>query len=128
MSIVEYLEKMKNVQINILDFINDDTFDDKFDQLVSLLSDQNEPNKQEFKLILHIILSIANNHHRNSTFFSRISKILLFLKDKISQNFSNLEIFNFFKSNKRILLFLLENEVIKNDSNIFNYCIYSSSS
>ena len=40
------------------------------------------------------------------------------MKDKIANNFSNFEIFNIFKGNKRVLLFLHDEKIIKIDENI----------
>ena len=59
-----------------------------FNKLISLLLNW---------LIITIILKISNNHNRSSDLFEKIEKILLFLKQEITQTFSNLDIFNIFK-------------------------------
>ena len=48
------------------------------------------------------------------------------MKDKIANNFSNFEIFNIFKGNKRVLLFLHDEKIIKIDENISKRFIISS--
>ena len=55
---------------------------------------------------LHLILKISNNYHCKRAFFNKIERIFLYYKDQITTNLTNFEIFNIFKSNKRILLFL----------------------
>ena len=47
-----------------------------------------------------------------------MEKILDFFKTKMRENFSNSEIFNIFKRNKRIVLFLFEDEIITIDEHI----------
>ena len=74
-----------------------------------------------FKEIIHLIRTIANNHHRNHNFFTRMSNILIFLKEKINQTFSNTQILDYFSGNRMILLILIENEIIKIDQSIFQW-------
>ena len=75
----------------------------------------------EIQELLYLIAKIANNHHRNSNFFSKIEFILLHFEKDIKENFLNSEIFNIFKFNKRILLFLLERDFLKIDQFIVEY-------
>ena len=74
--------------------------------------------KSDLIEILRLITKVANNHTRTPNFSSKIQEILLFLKDKIISNFSNSEIFQIFKSNKRILLFLFEEKILIPDQSI----------
>ena len=67
---------------------------------------------------MHLISKIENNYHRFPYFFSKIERILLFFKESVKKYFSNSEIFNIFKSNKRILLFLIEQRIIVIDEYI----------
>ena len=83
-------------------------------------------DEKGFKEILYLISKIAKNHHQNAGFFSKIEKFLLYFEDKIKQTFSNSEIFNFFKSNKKILLFLFEKKIITIDESIINYMFEKS--
>ena len=68
--------------------------------------------------LLHLISKIGNNYHSFANFFSKIERILLFFKEDIPKYFSNSEIFNIFKSNKKILLFLIEQQIIVIDEYI----------
>ncbi|KAK8857658.1 hypothetical protein M9Y10_016064 [Tritrichomonas musculus] len=119
MDFQSYIDKKIEVQNSILLFI-DDKKDIKanFQNLTNFL---NNPklleDQQELKEILYLISKITKNHHRDEDFFNKIEKILLLIKDPIQKIFSNIDIFQIFKNNKRILLFLLkENMLIMNES------------
>ena len=58
-------------------------------------------NKQELEFILNLILQISDDNHHGPLFLG-----------KIEQNLSNSELFYFFSSNKKILLFLIQKEII----------------
>ena len=98
--ILNFLEEEANSDINFL------ILEDKLNNLI--ISD----NHYYLLSLLHLISKIANNHHRFPLFFSKIERILLIFKEDIKKYFSNSEIFNAFKSNKRILLFLIEQQII----------------
>ena len=51
---------------------------------------------------------------------NKIEKILIFMKDTIKQTFLNHEIFEIFKTQKRILLFLIEEKIIEINEEIAN--------
>ena len=62
-----------------------------------------------------MIVIIYNDHHRIENFFNKIEQIINKYKDTIRQMYSNSQILNIFKSNKRILLYLIGNKILKND-------------
>lgn len=94
---------MRNIQINILDYISDESDnDEKFENIMKLL-DKIHENKYELKSLLFLIVNISNNQYRTANFFSKIERILIVFKDYLKMYFSNSEIFHIFKSNKRIL-------------------------
>ena len=66
----------------------------------------------QIKSLMHLILHISNDHHREEGFFDKIEQILKLFKEDLLKYFSNSELFNIFKSNKRILLFLIEEQII----------------
>lgn len=119
MEIKSYLEKRKEIQSSIHDFIvsNECDTEEKYQNLIQIFNDQGilNNNNKEIKTILRIIAKIANNHYRAPNFFARIEKIMLFFKDTIKHTFSNSEIIDIFKSNKRILLFFIEGNMISYD-------------
>ena len=65
-----------------------------------------------------MITRIANYHYRSSNFYDKIIKIILIFKDAIKNMFSNTEIFQIFQSNKRLLLFLFEENLLKLNNSI----------
>lgn len=121
MSIEEYFNQKKEFYNNILKYIEDgsDSNDTNYQNLIQNIDNHGfSENKGELKEILRILSIISKNHHRYTGFFSKIEKILIYLKDKIKQNFSDIEIFNFFENNKLIILILLQNNIITIDKTL----------
>ena len=115
-----YLDKMKTIQSSILCFIDQENSEENLQNLFDLLCEYNiHDNIYEFKSFIHLIIKIANNHHRNFDFFEKIDKLILLIKDDIMKYFDNYAIFHLFKSNKRILLLLFEEQTIFVDNIIF---------
>ena len=123
LTVQNYFDKMKIVQTVLLSFIeNDDNVEESYQNLINIF--KNQKIARDYNLLkstLYILKYIINNHHRNADFIPKISKILLYFKDEIEQTFSNYEIFNIFKNNKLILLFLLEEKIIVPDKSISFY-------
>lgn len=122
MDVNEYLKKMKEIQQNILDFIDqNDDIETNFQNLNYIFDEQKiGSNKHDLKLILHFILKISNNQHRTACFFNKIERILKFFKNEITTYYTNFEIFNIFKGNKRIILFLIKEKIIYMNKSIAN--------
>ncbi|KAK8841725.1 hypothetical protein M9Y10_026670 [Tritrichomonas musculus] len=86
-------------------------------------------NVAELKSLFSLLAIIANNHKRNQLFLSKIKEIIIFFKDQIKQMISIYNIFDAFKQNKDIILYILECEIITaadfinviNDSNSIEY-------
>ena len=110
MSIENYVEQMKNIQNCLLEYLdNEDNVEEHFQNLQIIFEEQKiKENKHRIKSLLHLILKIGNNYHRNSTFFQKIEQILLIFIDAIPKYFTSIELFQIFKSNKRILLFFIK--------------------
>ena len=111
---IESISLMQKIQENLLNYLENETnTEENFQILKSIFEDSKiYDDKHEFQLLLHLIVKIANNHYRGPDFHSKIEKILQIFKDCLKKNYSNTEIFNIFKSNKRILLFLIEEQII----------------
>lgn len=118
--IPNYLERMRLIHKNFLDFINTENDNEEtFGNFINIITNYKiQENRYDLKEILRLTLNIANYHFRSPNFISKIERILLFFKEKIKQTFSNFEIFQIFKDNKRILLFLFEQNIIKPDKSI----------
>lgn len=64
-------------------------------------------DKHELRLFLRLINEISNNHQRASNLINKIEKILDQIQKDIKKYFTNSQIFELFKENLRILLFLV---------------------
>ncbi|KAK8897974.1 hypothetical protein M9Y10_000218 [Tritrichomonas musculus] len=115
-----YLESMKMIHESLLLFLEDETNDiKKFKDFTIIINDQKICDDQHrLRSFLHLLLKIGDNHNRNNYFFNKIEQILTLLKDHMKKYFSNFDIFTIFRSNKRILLFLIEEKIIVMDKHI----------
>lgn len=120
MNILEYIDQMKSMQQNLLDFLdNEKDTEEYFQNIAQMLADkQITSNRHKLKAFLHMLTQISNNHHRHIDFFEKIDKILFTIKDDISKIYSNSEIFDIFESNKRLLLFFVEEKLLNIDTSI----------
>ena len=120
MDVEENIEKMKELQTIILDLLDCDDIERIDDELkhISSLCLQFQQDRHKLKSILYLIDKIAKNHHRCFNFNDKIFQVLLLFKTQIKQTFSNDEIFEIFKSNNRILLFLIEEGLFQIDESI----------
>ena len=114
MEVQKIFEEMKNIQEILLDFLdNEDEVDEKFNNFKQIIDNLKICEQQhKFRVLLRMIAKISKNHHRYPNLISKIEQILTFYKDDITKKFTNFDIFNIFKSNKRILLFLLNEKMI----------------
>ena len=121
----EYLNKIKEIQKSLLDFLeSENDVEENFQNLIFHLVEHDiRSSRQEMKIFLYLISKIVKNHNRESNFFEKIKKTLQYLKDDIKSNLSNYEIFKIFKSNKIILLFCIQNEILNFNHSIYLYII-----
>ena len=99
MEILETINGMKKSQEYLLDLIdNDENIEENSENLLSFIKN-NKINEDKFDLknFLYLLSNIINNHQRSLNFFQKIESILLFLKDEIKANFSNIDIFHIFR-------------------------------
>ena len=119
MDIRLFIEKMKLLEEQFLNFIENECEETEF--ITEIEKSNIKSNPYELEEILHMISKIANHHFRNQLFLQKIYQVLLFLKEDIQKNFSNFEIFQLFKNNKPILLFLLKQQIIIPDEKIAHF-------
>ena len=116
MNLDEYLEKMKKIQEKLLVYLESN---EKNETLHNILEDTRfHEDRYELISLLHFVLRISNNHHRDDIFDSKIEEILRFFKEDIKTKIPNSELFHIFKSNKKILLFLHQEGLFKFDNQI----------
>ena len=116
MTVKESLDKFKKIQAAILEYLEkDNDAEENFQNLSKSieLPKENTENLYDITLLLHLLASIAENHFLEHNFYPKIEKILLLLKDEITKNCTDSDIFNIFKDNKRVLLFLFDEQMIK---------------
>ena len=113
----KYVISKKEVYTAVLEYLeSSECIDEYLDNLIKIIDAQKfEKNQEEYEHFLYMIEHISNNHHRDEIFINKIFQILQYYKQQIKQTLSNVQIFNIFQNNKKILLFLIENEIIKVD-------------
>lgn len=120
MKIQEYVEQKKTLQDNIISFIEDDeNTEENFQNLQEYFDNYKIREKKfEIKSLFYLISKISNNYHRSPNFFPKIERILMSFRDETKKFFTNFGIFQIFKNNKRILLFLIEEKMMVIDQQI----------
>ena len=131
MNAQEYIKQKKEFYHNLMEYFDDEENDDL--HLIGFYIIENfeelkqQQNKDELKILLHLILKIANNHQPTPSFHKKIDQIIIYFADQIKQTFLNSELFDLFKENKRILLHLFQNQIIKVDKYIFDFIYHIDS-
>ncbi|KAK8835263.1 hypothetical protein M9Y10_027873 [Tritrichomonas musculus] len=114
MSIEEIRDRMKKIQSALLEFLEDESnAEENYEIFLRVINEYHmAEDKYKIKSILQLINEIGSNHQRVPNFISKIERILENFKKDIQKFFSNSEIFELFKYNKRILLFLIEEKIV----------------
>lgn len=114
MNFHEYFGKYKEIQDKFLKFIeSQENSDENFNNLIKIVNNSKiQEDKHDFKLFLRLISNVSTNHHRDSDFFNKISKLLIHFKAEIQKFYSNLELYLIFKENKRDILILLDEKML----------------
>ena len=88
-NIKEFLEVMKKIQKNLLDFLEHGNNDeDQYHNLIQIFDDiKIHDNQFKIKPLLYLILKISNNHHRSDSFMAKIEQILLYFQVLIQLNY-----------------------------------------
>ena len=122
MNYKEYIEQMKNLQINLGKFLEEfDNVEENYIKLKKIILDNKIPeNRIKFKTFLFLLRSIAKNHNRRNNLIEKVERIINEYKTNIKHTLSNSELFEIFKNQKLILLFLLEEKIITIDQPILD--------
>lgn len=70
------------------------------------------------KNYLQLLVDVLDNHYRAEKLIEKVKQILQTFENSIKQTFSNSKTFNIIKSNKIIVLYLIEEKVLRIDENI----------
>lgn len=124
MSIQINIENKKIIQNKILEYIddaNDDNDDESFDKLKQIF-DEHKISEivEEFEEFLRLIANISCNYQRNPEFYNKIEAIILLFKKDIKDHLSNIVIYKIFEKNQRIILFLINENIIVLDYSIIS--------
>lgn len=122
MSLQQYIDEKKDIYTCFLNFLDNSSDDDENEFRVieeKINNDKYAEDPDEICQILYIIQSIASHHHNGNNFIEKIKKIILYLKDRIKKDLSDIKIFYMFMNNKAIIKFLLESEIISFSKELF---------
>ena len=122
-NVEKFLEEYKSIYDKYLNFIeNEENIEENYMILTQIIEDAKIKDFQhKLRLFLRMVISIANNHQHCPNFYAKIDKTLKYFKDDIKKYFLNSEIFSIFKSNKRILLFLIKEKIFSVDKFLIKY-------
>ena len=128
MDLRNYFTEMKNIQENILEYFNnEEKTEEDFINLEFLKQQKLGNHKDLLKETLLMLSSIVNNHHHTKNFYEKIFAILKALKKPINVYLTSYDLFWIFKNNKRLVLFLLDEKLLKPSdpiTNILSNCKY----
>ena len=120
--IQKYINEKKELYTTLMEFLEqEDDSDQSFKNLINLIHQQKlEESREKLEEFLILITNVANNHHREKSLFKKLFQIIQQYESQIKQTYSNFEIYNIFESNKMIVLFLFEREIITIDAIIYD--------
>lgn len=113
-----FLNKICLIEKNILEYIENNNDDENFEHLTDIMiKEKINENKDNFKLILHLISNLSRYHLRTTNFYSKIYKILSTYSSNL-QTITNFEKYIIFQNDPIILLYLFENNLLIPDKTI----------
>lgn len=117
MDIQQYLIDKKLIHQRLLNYLDsEDDIEEDFQNLITFFITQKiHEQRDELKEFFLLLVSVSNYYFRKKNFFDKIDRILSYFQDELKKVFSNSELFEIFQSNKRLLLFLTENNIFKFD-------------
>lgn len=118
--IYQYLDKIKNFQEILIQYLEKEGVSEEDFQKLNSYIDENKikQDRYDLKQILHLLMHVSNNHRRNADFFNKIERVISIFKDNIAEFYTTEDLFNVFKNNKRMLLFLYKEEIIPPESSM----------
>lgn len=116
MEVQKYVDQKKKSYNLIFSFLINENSTNSNILFQNFVESQNySKDKEEFLMFLRFLSKIAKNHCRFPAFNSKIERLLKYYSDQMKQTFTNSEIFQIFKQNKLILLFLFKQNIISAD-------------
>ena len=112
----DYINKAKEIHRCILNFIETDSES----ELKTLNNNLNKQDTVQALDILNLISRIESNHYKDQDFYDRIEKIIQIIIQDQQNPLSNLEIFQVYETNIRLLYHLFQKKIIIPDDSIMN--------
>ena len=108
MNIEKYFEKMSNIQKTIEEFIvAKDNLEENYEKIKKIFSKEEIfKDRNQVKALLYLLKSICKSHNRQNDMIHKIEQIINQNKSMIKDKLTNSELFDIFKNEKLILLFL----------------------
>lgn len=119
----EYVGYMKEIQENLLKFIQNEDEGSNYNLLIENITNILEDKHKKIE-ILSLISEISNHHHRSNLFFDKMYQLIQSLKVQnflqdldldLDSDLDSYRLFNIFKENKMILLILIKQNILKID-------------
>lgn len=122
---IEEFDQRKEIYTHIINIVDEySDFDSNFISFKEYLEKQKiQEDVCKLKFTLTLITKIADNHHRYTDFFKRMEQVILFFSDTIREKLTSSEVFSIFKGNKKLILFLLRENLLTIDESMYNYYI-----
>ena len=93
--VAQFLEKNKSIHEKFLNFLeNEEISEYSFENLIQIFEDSKMRDCQhDFRIFLHMLVKVVNNHHGGPDFFNKIFRVLCFLINDIKK-YQNSKIFS----------------------------------
>ena len=126
----KFIDQMKDIYDHLLIFIDnpDPKAEEDYVNFIEINTNYEiQRNKEIFNQFIDLLVNISNNHHRQAGFFEKIERIIHHYQDTIKASNSKIEIYEQFKSNKRLLYFLIKEQILTFDADISQIIICDDS-
>lgn len=123
MDLKDYLDKQEKLYNTLLQFLEEEGETADIKPLLNIFKDFkiDDNNNCNFSSLLQMIAKISENHFRHPYFIQRVDTVLLHIKDQIKKTFKSTEIYEIFKGNFLILLYLYKKEIFLFDEEFSSY-------
>lgn len=120
MDIESCIKKSKELYTFILNFLESENNSEREFLSFTKVFDKQDilNNRNLFLNLLRLLYFIGDNYHRTSDFLIKLGQIFQYLAKDNQMPISNSDIFDIYKTNKRLLLFLFEQKFIIPDETI----------
>lgn len=123
MEIERYIEEMREIQKQVLDYLDStENGEEDFSKLTSYFDDiKIIENSLKFKEFIQMIANISYKHHYTSLFYNKIEKICFYFKESILHHFSDFELIIFFIYSPRMIFFFIEQKFVIFNEKLASY-------